>query len=67
MCGIFQLLFYKSLFAPDYDSAIVNDTELTKNTIWKLLNEIFELDEDASKKKKEKCSREKMILNSVHN
>lgn len=51
---MFQLLSYKSFFAPDYDSAIVNDTKLTKNTIWKLLNEIFELDKDANKKKKEK-------------
>lgn len=50
---IFQLLFYKNLFTPSFESLIVNDEKLTKNTVQKLLNEIFKLDKVANKNKME--------------
>ena len=40
-CGVFQLYFYKKLFGPQDDSAIISHKKLTKNTIQMLLNEIF--------------------------
>ena len=43
-----------------FESSIVNDETLTKNTIQILLNEIFELVEDANQEKW-KCSLAKMI------
>lgn len=52
--------FYENLFARDQESAIVNDTKRTKNTIWKLFNEIYELDKDAHKKKKENVRTRKL-------
>ena len=57
-CGIFQLLFYKNLFAPFFESLIVNDEKLMKNTVQKLLNEIFELDKVVNKNKMEMFIRE---------
>lgn len=49
--GIFQLSFYEDLFASSFKSSIVNDEKLTKSSIRKLLDEILELDKDASKEK----------------
>ena len=49
-CGIFQLYFYYNLFNPLKSSAIIQNTLLSKNTIEKLLNEIFSLDRDANEK-----------------
>ena len=40
-CGTFQLCFYKNLFDPLKKSGIINDKKLRKNTILKLLNELF--------------------------
>ena len=40
-CGIFQLYFYKSLFDPLEDSEIIKHTKLTKDTVKRILNEIF--------------------------
>ena len=60
-CGIFQLYFYENLFVPSFESLIVNDEKLTKNTIRKLLKEIFELDKDANKEKMEIFIRENDI------
>ena len=40
-CGIFQLYFYKNLFDPLKKSGTINGNKLTKNTILKLLNELF--------------------------
>ena len=40
-CGIFQLYFYKNLFDPLKKSKMINDNNLTKNTILTLLIEIF--------------------------
>lgn len=60
--GRHQLYFYENLFAPSSRSSIVNDEKLTKKkTIWKLLNEIFELDKDANEEKMEMFNRENDI------
>ena len=49
-CGIFQLYFYYNLFNPLATSSIIKYTVLTKNTIEKLLNEIFTLNQDINEK-----------------
>ena len=49
-CGIFQLYFYYNLFNPLKSSSIIENTWLNKNTIEKLLNEIFSLDKDVNEK-----------------
>ena len=49
--GMLLLYFYENLFAPDYNSTIVNDKKLTNNTMLKLLREIFVLDKGANKQK----------------
>ena len=50
-CGIFQLYFYENLSAPDFRSSIINDSKMTRNTAWKLLNKIFELDKNANEER----------------
>ena len=40
-CGIFQLYFYKNLFDPSIQSAIINHKNLNMTTVETLLNEIF--------------------------
>ena len=49
-CGIFQLYFYYNLFNPLKTSSIIENASLGRNTIEKLLNEIFSLDQDANEK-----------------
>ena len=49
-CGIFQLYFYYNLFNPLKTSSIIDSTSLKRNTIEKLLNEIFSLDRDNNEK-----------------
>ena len=49
-CGIFQLFFYYNLFNPLKSSSIIESTLLTRNTIEKLLNEIFSLDQYTNEK-----------------
>ena len=49
--GIFQLHFYEYLFAPDFKSSIINDSKLTRNAAWNLLNKIFELDKNANEER----------------
>ena len=49
-CGIFQLFFYYNLFNPLKSSSIIENTVLTRNTIEKLLNEIFSLDQNTNEK-----------------
>ena len=49
-CGIFQLFFYYNLFNPLKSSSIIENTVLTRNTIEKLLNEIFSSDQDTNEK-----------------
>ena len=44
-CGIFQLYFYESLFNPNQNSKIQNDTKLKKSTVETLLNELLSLDD----------------------
>ena len=43
-CGIFQLYFYETLFNPDKNSKIQNESKLKKTTAETLLNELFSLD-----------------------
>ena len=43
-CGIFQLHFYESLFNPDKNSKIQNESKLKKTTGETLLNELISLD-----------------------
>ena len=40
-CGLFQLYFYKNLFAPEEQNKILNHQTLTKNTLQTRINEIF--------------------------
>ena len=40
-CGMFQLYFYKNLFDPLHNRKIINDEQLTKETVLKNLNELF--------------------------
>ena len=49
-CGMFQFYFYFNLFMPFENSSIIKDTKLSKETIEKLLNEIFSLNRDKNKK-----------------
>ena len=49
-CGIFQIYFYYNLFNPFSDSSIIKHKVLTKHTIENLLNEIFSLNQDKTKK-----------------
>ena len=51
-CGMFQLHFYDSLFNPNENSKIQNDTKLTKRPVETLLNELFTLDNQDSNKQK---------------
>ena len=50
-CGIFQLYFYKSLFDPLETSQIIEHEKLTKQTIEKILNEIFSTDKASNEEK----------------
>ena len=52
-CRIFQLYFYKNLFDPLEDSRIIEHEKLTKQTIEKILNEIFSRDKDRNEEKME--------------
>ena len=45
-CGIFQLYFYASLSNPIENSKIINDKNLKKKAIEKLLNKIFSNDKN---------------------
>ena len=49
-CGIFQLYFYYNLFNLLKTSSIIESSSLGRNTIEKLLNEIFSLDQDANER-----------------
>ena len=60
-CGIFQLYFYVNLFTPLENSSIVNDKNLSKSTLEKLLNEIFYLDRDKDESLVEQFAEEKEI------
>ena len=53
ICGIFQLYFYKNLFDPLEDSQIIEHEKLTKQTIEKVLNEIFSRDKASNEEKME--------------
>ena len=60
-CGIFQLYFYFNLFVPFEGSSILKDTNLSKRTIEKLLNEIFFLDRNRNEEQVEMFAKEKDI------
>ena len=57
-CGIFQLYFYKNLFDPLEDSQIIEHEKLTKQTIEKILNEIFSRDKASNEEKMEDFKEE---------
>ena len=57
-CGIFQLYFYKNLFDPLKKSKIINDEKLTKNTILKLLNELFSVSDKQNEKVEEQFAQD---------
>ena len=65
-CGIFQLYFYKNLFDPlaKTKSQIINDKKLTRNTISKLLNELFLLDREENESMVEKFAEQYGITRS---
>ena len=54
-CGMFRLYFYKNLFDPLHNSNIVNDHQLTKDTVLKLLNELFSLNGQENEVRVERC------------
>ena len=60
-CGIFQLYFFVNLFNPDKNNAIIEDKIFTKNTIEKLLNEIFSANKEGNERKIEDFIDEKQI------
>ena len=49
-CGIFQIYFYYNLFNPFVNSSVVKDKVISKQTIQKLLNEIFTLNQEQNEK-----------------
>ena len=57
-CRIFQICFYESLLNPKIDSSIQNDTKLKKNTVEKLLNELFSLEQNENEQKMEASADE---------
>ena len=50
-CGTFQLYFCKSLFQLLPNSRILDDKNVSKNTISRVLNEMFSLDKPANEPK----------------
>ena len=60
-CGMFQLYFYYNLFVPYENSSIVEDKNLTKKTVEKILNEIFSLNRETNEKIVEDFAKEKDI------
>ena len=60
-CRIFQLYFYVNLFTPLENCSIVNDKNLSKSTLEKLLNEMFYLDRDKDESLVEQFAEEKEI------
>ena len=46
ICGLFQLYFYKNLFDPDENIKILNHEKLNKNTLERMIKEIFSTDVD---------------------
>ena len=57
-CAIFQLYCYKNLFDPLEDSQITEHENLTKQTIEKILNEIFSRDKASNEEKIEDFKEE---------
>ena len=55
---LFQLYFYRNLVTLLSGSQILNEDELNKGTIEKLLTEIFTLDEQENEQKVEKFDKE---------
>ena len=65
-CDIFQWYFYKNLFDPlaKTKNQIINDKKLTRNTISKLLNELFLLDREENEIMVEKFAEQYDITRS---
>ena len=57
-CGIFQLYVYKNLFDPLEDSQIIDHEKLAKQTIEKILNEIFSRDKASNEESMEDFKEE---------
>ena len=55
MCAMYQLYFYVYLFIILEDSRIINEKNLTKQTIEKLLNEILTTDRQENERRTEVC------------
>ena len=55
MCATYQLYFYVYLFIILEDSRIINEKNLTKQTIEKLLNEILTTDRQENERRIEVC------------
>ena len=64
-CGIFQLYFYETLFNPDKNSKIQNESKLKKTTVETLLNELFSLDDRENEIKMEEYADELGVKISV--
>ena len=61
-CGMFQLYFYKNVFDPLHNSNIINDDKLTKDTVLKLLNELFSLNRQENEATVERFAAEHSII-----
>ena len=61
-CGMFRLYFCKNLFDPLHNSNIVNDHQLTKDTVLKLLNELFSLNGQENEVRVERFAAEHSIM-----
>ena len=64
-CGILQLYFYETLFNPDKNSKIQNESKLKKTTVETLLNELFSLDDRENEIKVEEYADELGVKISV--
>ena len=63
---LFQLYFYRNLVTLLSDSQILNEDELNKGTLEKLLTEIFTLDEQENEQKVEKFDKEGEIYRVLY-
>lgn len=61
-CAIFQIYFYKNLFDPLSKSQIINGKKLTRDTISKLLDEIFSVYREENESMLEKLAKEYDIM-----
>ena len=60
-CGMYQIYFYVNLFNPLENSSIINEKNLNKRTIKKLLNEMLSTDRQKNENRIEQFVEENNI------